>query len=593
MSGKGMFNKAENTTGAGEILNDTWGQGRETLQTNQWENKQNISSSETGSRSTQSVGPSEASPAGASENRVAPLSAGVAQSVSNMNETEKIWHYQDPSGKVQGPFSMIQLRKWNNTGYFPPNLRVWKNTENQEDSILVTDALAGKFQKDSSIPKAQMVHDSHLTPASSGKPQGAQLQQSSESQSGGVNWGSHNEINSSTGRGTPSSVEVPKYSADAWGTTNFPSPTPSQTPISAAKRQAYENNWSPSPGGNGVLQSPAVLTPDSAVRVAGNDRSSSLPGTFQMHGQVTVSGPVLANASMKPVPDVQNIVSNLQNLVQSVTSRTTASDTQAWGSGTVPGSESQPWGGAPSQKIEPNNATTVPAQHPAHGYWANAPPTNNGTSSINTGNLAGNFPAQGFSGVPNSDAWRPPVPSNQSYIQPPAQPQVPWGLSVSDNQSAVPRMGQESQNSGWVPVAGNPNMSWGGPVPGNTNMNWVAPSQGPGWTASAQGPVRGNAVPSWAPPGQGPALGNANSGWAAPTANQTQNGDRFSNQRDRSSHGGDSGFGGGKPWNRQPSFGGGGGGGSTRPPLKGRVCRYYESGHCKKGASCDYLHPDH
>ncbi|XP_062020469.1 zinc finger CCCH domain-containing protein 19 isoform X2 [Rosa rugosa] len=613
MSGKGIFNKAENTTGAGEIVNDTWGQGRETPQTNYWENKQNISSLETGSRSTQSVVPSEASPAGAPENRAAPISTGVAQSVANINETEKIWHYQDPSGKVQGPFSMIQLRKWNNTGYFPPNLRVWKNTDKQEDSILVTDALVGKFQKDPSIAKAQMVHDSHLTPASSGKAQGAQLQQSLESQSGGGSWGAHNEIISSTGRGTPSSVEVPKYTSDGWGTTNFPSPTPSQTPISGAKRQAYENNWPPSPGGNGVMQSHAVLTPETAMRVSGNDPSTSLPGmtaapnALQMHGQVTVSGPVLANASVKPLPDVQNIVSNLQNLVQSVTNRTTASDTRAWGSGTVPGSESQPWGGAPSQKIEPNNATNVPAQHPSHGYW---PPTNNGTSSINTGNSAGNFPAQGFSGVPNSDAWRPPVPSNQSYIQPPAQPQVPWGSSVSDNQSTVPRMGQESQNSGWVPVAGNPNVAWGGPVPGNSNMNWAAPSQSPGWSASGQVPVRGNAVPSWAPPpgqgppsvsanpgwappGQGPALGNANSGWSAPTANQTQNGDRFSNQRDRGSHGGDSGFGGGKPWNRQPSFGGGGGGGSSRPPFKGRVCRYFESGHCKKGSSCDYLHPDH
>ncbi|KAH7533584.1 hypothetical protein FEM48_Zijuj04G0146800 [Ziziphus jujuba var. spinosa] len=69
--------------------------------------------------------------------------------------------------------------------------------------------------------------------------------------------------------------------------------------------------------------------------------------------------------------------------------------------------------------------------------------------------------------------------------------------------------------------------------------------------------------------------------------------DRYSNQRDRGSHGGDSGYGGGnKPWNRQSSFGnGGGGGGSSRPPFKGqRVCKYHESGHCKKGASCDYMH---
>ncbi|OAY83995.1 Zinc finger CCCH domain-containing protein 19 [Ananas comosus] len=66
----------------------------------------------------------------------------------NINESEKIWHYVDPSGKIQGPFSMIQLRKWNTTGYFPPNLRIWKNSERQEDCILLSDALAGKFEKD-------------------------------------------------------------------------------------------------------------------------------------------------------------------------------------------------------------------------------------------------------------------------------------------------------------------------------------------------------------------------------------------------------------------------------------------------------------
>ncbi|KAD3640714.1 hypothetical protein E3N88_29937 [Mikania micrantha] len=51
--------------------------------------------------------------------------------------------------------------------------------------------------------------------------------------------------------------------------------------------------------------------------------------------------------------------------------------------------------------------------------------------------------------------------------------------------------------------------------------------------------------------------------------------------------------------NKQSSLGGGGGGGDvpgdggcSRPPAKGqRVCRFSESGRCKKGASCKYLHP--
>ncbi|XP_074571384.1 uncharacterized protein LOC141827934 [Curcuma longa] len=60
------------------------------------------------------------------------------------SEHDKVWHYQDPSGKIQGPFSILQLRKWSSTGFFPPDLRVWLASKNQE-SMLLTDALL-KFQ---------------------------------------------------------------------------------------------------------------------------------------------------------------------------------------------------------------------------------------------------------------------------------------------------------------------------------------------------------------------------------------------------------------------------------------------------------------
>ncbi|KAK1262314.1 Zinc finger CCCH domain-containing protein 44 [Acorus gramineus] len=66
---------------------------------------------------------------------------------SNVSENEKIWNYVDPNGKTQGPFSMTQLRKWSSTGFFPPDHKIWRNTEKQEDAILLSDALVGKFQK--------------------------------------------------------------------------------------------------------------------------------------------------------------------------------------------------------------------------------------------------------------------------------------------------------------------------------------------------------------------------------------------------------------------------------------------------------------
>lgn len=72
-----------------------------------------------------------------------------------VSETEKVWHYKDPTGKIQGPFSMLQLRKWNTTGFFPVDLRIWKTHDKQDDSILLTDALAGKFGRESNTWEAK------------------------------------------------------------------------------------------------------------------------------------------------------------------------------------------------------------------------------------------------------------------------------------------------------------------------------------------------------------------------------------------------------------------------------------------------------
>ncbi|XP_061345635.1 zinc finger CCCH domain-containing protein 44-like [Gastrolobium bilobum] len=79
------------------------------------------------------------------------LSTGMEQPISDFVD-DKSWHYQDPTGKVQGPFSMLQLSKWNASGHFPPDLRIWKVDEEQDNSILLADALSGKFSKNVSLP---------------------------------------------------------------------------------------------------------------------------------------------------------------------------------------------------------------------------------------------------------------------------------------------------------------------------------------------------------------------------------------------------------------------------------------------------------
>ncbi|KAA8531947.1 hypothetical protein F0562_006336 [Nyssa sinensis] len=81
----------------------------------------------------------------ASETSTAPLSAGLAPSASD-SETDKLWYYRDPNGKIQGPFSMMELRIWSKTGYFPSDMRIWRISDKQ-DSLLLTDALKGQFHK--------------------------------------------------------------------------------------------------------------------------------------------------------------------------------------------------------------------------------------------------------------------------------------------------------------------------------------------------------------------------------------------------------------------------------------------------------------
>ncbi|KAK9286642.1 hypothetical protein L1049_015042 [Liquidambar formosana] len=816
MSNKGFSSKSEDSSVAGEMVNENmWSQGRDRdlAQPKSWENQNSASNSETGGRNIHTVVASESFSGVVSDISPAPLSAGIAQSASKISETEKMWHYQDPSGRVQGPFSVVQLRKWSGSGYFPADLRIWRTTEKQDDSILLTDVLAIKFEKemsptDNSFPNSQKVQSPHLSSSFPGKPYGTPLQPAREGQGGershgslgsaGPSAGSQLEISSSKGR-TSLSVEAPKLSTNEWGSdygrnesSNLPSPTPTQTTAGRTGEQAFENKLPSNyfsvqptgsalganlfPGGNGMLQTPASVTPESSqlthlstpsssIKPGGvvdgsnvshatfsqqmsvsankehttvdylgagvppsvsnsggqltlgseNDRSSSLPvvsaatkpemGFISTNAplfpsQTTVPGeshsvqagthllpePNLASAPMNPGTDPKNAGASFPNFAQPVTTHNPTVETHGWPSSSIakpemvascpiPGNESQAWGSAPSQQLEPNNQMLMPSQQPTYGHWGNTP-----SPSFSTGNPSGNFPTPGFSSVPPSEHWRPSVPGNQSNMQPPVPPNLPWGMGVTENPSAAPRMGPEHPSTGWGPMPGNPNMGWVGPVPGNANMNWgasgqgpapgnanpgwvipgqgpapgnanpgwvapgnanpgwVAPGQGPtpgnvnpgwiapgpgpapgntnpGWIAPGPGPAPGNTNPGWVAPGQGPPPGNTNSGWIAPAqgpapgntnpgwvapngnqgrrgSEQNYNGDRYSSQRDRGSQGGDPGSGGGRPWNRQSSFGSGGGGGSSRALPRGqRVCTYYESGHCKKGASCDYLHP--
>ncbi|KAI3698812.1 hypothetical protein L2E82_42651 [Cichorium intybus] len=77
----------------------------------------------------------------------------ISETAPKTHQLDKMWHYKDPSGKIQGPFSMVQLRKWNNSKFFPVDLKIWKKSEKEDDGVILTDALEGRFTPIKWAPK--------------------------------------------------------------------------------------------------------------------------------------------------------------------------------------------------------------------------------------------------------------------------------------------------------------------------------------------------------------------------------------------------------------------------------------------------------
>ncbi|XP_027106843.2 uncharacterized protein At5g08430 [Coffea arabica] len=61
------------------------------------------------------------------------------------NPDECLWHYLDPQGMVQGPFSMTSLKRWSDANYFDRDFKVWKMGESLDKAVLLIDALRQNF----------------------------------------------------------------------------------------------------------------------------------------------------------------------------------------------------------------------------------------------------------------------------------------------------------------------------------------------------------------------------------------------------------------------------------------------------------------
>ncbi|KAL2478507.1 putative protein-like [Forsythia ovata] len=63
------------------------------------------------------------------------------QIADGIADDAKIWHYVDPQGNIQGPFSLYELKRWSDANYFYPGFTVWRSGQSQHDAIPLLDVL--------------------------------------------------------------------------------------------------------------------------------------------------------------------------------------------------------------------------------------------------------------------------------------------------------------------------------------------------------------------------------------------------------------------------------------------------------------------
>ncbi|XP_021772655.1 uncharacterized protein At5g08430-like isoform X1 [Chenopodium quinoa] len=63
---------------------------------------------------------------------------GVGTDIPKPHAEQSLWHYLDPLGRVQGPFSLISLKRWSDANYFRPDFRVWASGQGPQQAVLLT-----------------------------------------------------------------------------------------------------------------------------------------------------------------------------------------------------------------------------------------------------------------------------------------------------------------------------------------------------------------------------------------------------------------------------------------------------------------------
>nr|KYP66892.1 Zinc finger CCCH domain-containing protein 44 [Cajanus cajan] len=496
----------------------------------------------------------------------------------NTNAVVKSEVSSDPTGKIQGPFSMLQLYKWNTTGGFPPDLRIWRIDEKQDNSILLTDALSEKFSKHVSLAlNSQLL--------SLGRKE--QKVDNTSTQSDGKDEpvrsnGWHGQLH-----GYPSllSTAIPEKLNE----NSSDKLRKSHGIVGNSKDNGNNGSNRTSDGQSNTCNTSSEQT----WRHPNVDSSSNCLVTTSTHVSGTKTSPHKLGFDLDnpPSPPPCNTssgptwrhsdINSSSNCLVTTSAHVSACNTSTWQAiigepndfdesvsdllAEVEAMESLGGLESPTSIMKCNEDLTEGSKNDCLSFVAELSPM------LDAGKDVHDHHHQRISMEHSSRSSKIEVGTKNVSVS-----CNQWDSS-SENSPIVPppaTLGLAVDTT-WRLGLENTHLGWSGIDQGNANVGW-----GVGQTA-VQENRSSNSYTSVVTPGFGDS--------------QTRYGnDRFSAPRDRGfqGHGRESGFGRSRmAYNRQPSYGVGNGG-SYRPLPKGqRVCKFYEGGYCKKGSSCDYWHP--
>ncbi|GJS92205.1 zinc finger CCCH domain-containing protein 44-like protein [Tanacetum coccineum] len=247
----------------------------------------------------------------------------IAASLPN----DLVWHYLDPNGKVQGPFSLVQLQRWSTTGYFPPDMRIWVSHEDKSQLLndVLKDQLPNYDETLTAANKVNQIEDlnvcSAIPPstvaATPCAPNPEKLSQSHGSlgQSFGQNWSANNNLNSS-----PPTVPLnTTYEADVeqapTAVFDLPGPAPNKMVHEDERTQSVlDSKVSIPDSGNPPSWSSASSLVDGGVKfpLSGDQRggSSSTP----VKREEWIDSGLVSVSSFKPPEVVDHVATPTSNI---------------------------------------------------------------------------------------------------------------------------------------------------------------------------------------------------------------------------------------------------------------------------------------